>query len=357
MSFNTFGDYFRLTTFGESHGLAVGGIIDGCPSNIKINFDKINKFINRRKTNKSKIVSSRNEEDKVIFLSGIYKKYTLGTPIGFIIINKDTKSKDYKNIKNIFRPSHADYTYYKKYKIRDYRGGGRSSARETICRVVAGAIVKQILKKKIKVYAYVSSIGKIKLKKKYYQIKKKNINKSIIKCPNKKTTKKMLKYILKIKNNKDTIGGIITCIIKKLPIGLGDPLYKKFSSELSNAMFTINAVKGFEYGNGFKSTKLLGSQNNDIFLKNYKTKTNNSGGIQGGITNGMDIYFNVAFKPISSILKPQNTRNIYNKKTKILIKGRHDVCILPRVIPIVESMTYLVIINKIISNKIFNIFK
>ncbi|XBT18417.1 MAG: chorismate synthase [Candidatus Shikimatogenerans sp. Tduv] len=354
MSFNTFGDYFRLTTFGESHGLAIGGIIDGCPSNIKINFKKINNYINQRKTNTNVLTSSRNEEDKVIFLSGIYKKYTLGTPIGFIIINKDTQSKDYKNIKYIFRPSHADYTYYKKYKIRDYRGGGRSSARETLCRVVAGSIAKQILKK-IKVYAYVSSVGKIKLKKYYNQIKIKNINKSIIKCPSKKLTKKIIKYIINIKKKKDTIGGIITCVIKKLPIGLGDPLYKKFSSELANAMFSINTVKGFEYGSGFKGTKMLGSLHNDIFIKNYKTKTNNSGGIQGGITNGMDIYFNVAFKPISTILKSQNTIDINNNKTKIIIKGRHDVCILTRVIPIVESMTYLVIINRLMANNIINI--
>lgn len=351
MSFNTFGDYFKLTTFGESHGLAIGGIIDGCPSNKKINFNKINNYINKRKTNISKMYSSRKEEDKVIFLSGIYKKYTLGTPIGFIILNKDIKSKDYKNIKYIFRPSHADYTYYKKYKIRDYRGGGRSSARETLCRVVAGAIIKQILKK-IKVYAYVSSIGKIKLKKKYNKINIKNINKSIIKCPDKKTSNKMIKYIMNIKKNKDTVGGIITCIIKNIPIGLGDPLYKKFSSSLSDAMFSINTVKGFEYGSGFKGTKMLGSEHNDIFLKNNKTKTNYSGGIQGGITNGMDIYFNVAFKPISTILKSQNTINIKNNKVKILIKGRHDVCVLSRAIPIVESMTYLVIINKLIANKI-----
>ncbi|WXB47298.1 MAG: chorismate synthase [Candidatus Shikimatogenerans sp. Tmey] len=354
MSFNTFGDYFKLTTFGESHGLAIGGIIDGCPSNIKINFNKINKYVYKRKTNTSQIVSSRNEEDKIIFLSGIYKKYTLGTPIGFIILNKDIKSKDYKNIKYIFRPSHADYTYYKKYKIRDYRGGGRSSARETLCRVVAGAIIKQILKK-IKVYAYVSSIGKIKLNKKYNQINVKDINKSIVKCPDKNISNKMLKYIINIKNQKDTIGGIITCIIKNLPIGLGDPLYKKFSSSLADAMFSINTVKGFEYGSGFKGTEIKGSKHNDIFLKNYKTKTNNSGGIQGGITNGMDVYFNVAFKPISTILKSQNTRNIKNNKVKISIKGRHDVCILTRAIPIVESMTYLVIINKLIANKIINI--
>ncbi|XBT18733.1 MAG: chorismate synthase [Candidatus Shikimatogenerans sp. Tcar] len=354
MSFNTFGDYFKLTTFGESHGLAIGGIIDGCPSNIKINFNKINKYINKRKTNTSIITSNRNEEDKVIFLSGIYKKYTLGTPIGFIILNKDVRSKDYKNIKYIFRPSHADYTYYKKYKIRDYRGGGRSSARETLCRVVTGAIIKQILKK-IKVYAYVSSIGKIKLNKKYDKINVKNINKSIIKCPDKKISNKMIKYLINIKKKKDTIGGIITCIIKNLPIGLGDPLYKKFSSNLADAMFSINTVKGFEYGSGFKGTKILGSKHNDIFLKNYKTKTNNSGGIQGGITNGMDVYFNIALKPISTILKSQYTRDINNNKIKILIKGRHDVCILPRVIPVVESMTYLVIINKLIANKIIKI--
>ncbi|XBT18855.1 MAG: chorismate synthase [Candidatus Shikimatogenerans sp. AspAUS03] len=358
MSFNSFGDIVKLITFGESHGLAIGGIIDGLPSNQKIDFKIINKDINKRKTNKFNLLSTRKEKDKVIFLSGIYKKYTLGTPIGFIIINKNVKSNDYKNIKNIFRPSHADYTYYKKYKIRDYRGGGRSSARETLCRIIAGSLSKQILKnlnKNIKIFAYVSSVGNIKLLKSYQKINRHNIKNNLIKCPDINIAKKMINYIKKIKNTGNTIGGIITCVIKNLPVGLGDPIYKKLSSSLSEAMFSINAVKGFEYGSGFKSTLMTGFQHNDIFLKNYITKTNYSGGIQGGISNGMEVYFNIGFKPVSSIFKNQITRNLKNKYKEILIKGRHDTCVLSRAVSIVEAMSYLVIINKYIINRIYNL--
>ncbi|XCC45343.1 MAG: chorismate synthase [Candidatus Shikimatogenerans sp. Ttur] len=354
MSFNSFGDLFRLTTFGESHGIAIGGVIDGCPSNIKINFKKINNEIIKRKTNQSDIVSNRNEKDKVLFLSGIYKNKTLGSPIGFIIINKDMISSDYNNIKNKFRPSHADYTYYKKYKVKNYKGGGRSSARETLCRVIAGNIAKQIIKN-INVYAYVTSIGKLKIKEKYNEININNIKKNIIRCPNQIIAKKMISYIRKIKRNGDSIGGQIICVIKNLPAGIGDPIYKKLNMNLAEAMFSINAVKAFEYGSGFKGTKMLGSSHNDIFIKNFKTKTNYSGGIQGGISNGMDIYFKVGFKPTSTILKKQYTLNIYNKKTNILIKGRHDPCVLPRAVSIVEAMTYLVLINKLMYNNILRI--
>ncbi|MDH3004842.1 MAG: chorismate synthase [Candidatus Shikimatogenerans sp. JK-2022] len=350
---NTFGKIFKLTTFGESHGKALGGIIDGCPPGIKINYDLINYEINRRKTGQSKIVTPRKEKDEFEILSGLYKNKTTGTPIGFIIYNKDIKSKDYQNIEDIFRPSHADFTYYKKYKIKDYRGGGRSSARETVCRVIAGSIAKQILKK-IDIYAYVSSVGKIKLKKKYYEIEKKNIEKNIIRCPDKKIAKKMIKLIEKKQKKGDTLGGIIKCIIKNVPLGLGEPIFDKLHAELGKAMLSINAVKAFEYGSGFKGTKMLGSEHNDIFLENNKTKTNYSGGIQGGISNGMDIYFNVGFKPISTIKKKQYSINKKNKKIKFKIKGRHDPCVLPRAVPIVEAMTALVLVDFFLINKIYS---
>ncbi|WGH28072.1 MAG: chorismate synthase [Candidatus Shikimatogenerans bostrichidophilus] len=352
MAGNSIGKIFKLTTFGESHGIAIGGIIDGCPSGIKIDINKINYEIKRRKTGQSNIVTPRKEKDNVQFLSGLLNNITTGTPIGFIIYNKDQKSNDYNNIKNIYRPSHADFTYQKKYNIRDYRGGGRSSARETVCRVVAGSIAKQIIKN-IKIYAYVSSVGNIKLKKKYYEINKKNIEKNIIRCPDIKIAKKMIKLIKIIKDEGDTIGGIITCVINNVPIGLGEPIFNKLNSELGKAMLSINAVKGFEYGSGFNSIKMKGSKHNDIFLKKNKTKTNYSGGIQGGISNGMDIYFNVAFKPVSTIKKKQYSIDKNNKKVFFKIKGRHDPCVLPRAVPIVESMAALIILDYYLLNKLY----
>ncbi|WGH24949.1 MAG: chorismate synthase [Candidatus Shikimatogenerans bostrichidophilus] len=351
---NTFGKIFKLTTFGESHGKALGGIIDGCPSGIKIDLEKIYYDLNRRKTGQSEIVTPRKENDKVEILSGLYNNITTGTPIGFIIYNKDQKSKDYLNIKNIYRPSHADFTYYKKYKVRDYRGGGRSSARETVCRVVAGNIAKQILKlNKINIFAYVNSVGKIKLNKKYFEIKEEDIEKNIIRCPDKYISIKMIELIKKYKKKGDTLGGTINCIIKNVPIGLGEPIFNKLHSDLGKAMLTINAAKGFEYGSGFKGTTMLGSSHNDSFLPNNKTKTNYSGGIQGGISNGMDIYFKVAFKPISTIKISQDTIDNKNKKVKIKIKGRHDPCVLPRAVPIVEAMTALVLLDHYLINKIY----
>ncbi|WGH25314.1 MAG: chorismate synthase [Candidatus Shikimatogenerans bostrichidophilus] len=351
---NSFGKIFKLTTFGESHGKALGGIIDGCPSNIKINYKKIEYELNRRRTGQSEIVTPRKEKDKFEILSGIYNNITTGTPIGFIIYNKDTKSKDYNNIKNIFRPSHADYTYYKKYNIRDYRGGGRSSARETVCRVFAGSIAKQILKKiKLDIYAYVSSVGNISLNKKYYEIDKTLIETNIIRCPDIKISKKMIDLINKKKDKGDTIGGTIVCVIKNVPVGLGEPIFNKLHAELGKAMLTINAVKGFEYGSGFIGTKMSGSEHNDEFIKDYKTKTNYSGGIQGGISNGMDIYFKIAFKPVSTIKMNQYTINDKNKQVKMTIKGRHDPCVLPRAVPIVESMAALVLLDYYLINKIY----
>ncbi|WGH25615.1 MAG: chorismate synthase [Candidatus Shikimatogenerans bostrichidophilus] len=350
---NSFGKIFKLTTYGESHGLALGGIIDGCPSGIKINLNLIKKEINRRKTGQSKIVTPRKEKDDFKILSGVYNNITTGTPIAFIVYNKDQISKDYNNIKNIFRPSHADFTYYKKYKIRDYKGGGRSSARETVCRVIAGSIAKQILKK-IDIYAYVNSVGKIKLKKKYNKINKNDIEKNIIRCPDKKVSKKMIKLIESTQKEGDTLGGTIMCIIKNVPIGLGEPIFNKLHAELGKAMLSINAVKGFEYGSGFEGTKMKGSEHNDEFISPKKTKTNFSGGIQGGISNGMDIYFKVAFKPVSTIKKEQKSINKKNKKIKFKIEGRHDPCVLPRAVPIVEAMAALVLVDYYLINKIYN---
>lgn len=350
MSGNTFGHLFKLTTFGESHGESIGGIIDGCPSGFKIDINNIQYELNRRKPGQSKIVTQRNEEDKVIFLSGIFNGKTTGTPIGFIINNKDFKSKDYNHIKDIYRPSHSDFTYDIKYGIRDYRGGGRSSARETCCRVVAGTIARQILNN-IKIIAYVSSIGNISLNNDD-DIDFSKIEDTPVRCPNIEIASKMITLIKKIRKSGDTIGGIITCVIKNVPLGLGEPVFQKLHSELGKAMLSINAVKGFEYGSGFLGTTMKGSEHNDIFDINGKTSTNFSGGIQGGISNGMDIYFRVAFKPVATIMKSQMTINNLHKITKIEGKGRHDPCVLPRAVPIVEAMAALVLIDYYLYNKI-----
>ncbi|WP_185870375.1 chorismate synthase [Blattabacterium cuenoti] len=346
MAGNIFGNLFRVTTFGESHGNALGGVIDGCPAGIKLNLEKIQYELNRRKPGQSSIVTQRNEPDQVNFLSGIMDdNITTGTPIGFIVYNKDHKSNDYNHIQNIYRPSHSDFTYEKKYGIRDYRGGGRSSARETICRVIAGSIAKQLIKD-IKIISYVSSVGNISVNKSYQNLNlsKEMIEHSPIRCPDPDIAKKMISMIREIKKNGDTIGGTITCIIKNVPVGFGEPVFQKLHAELAKAMLSINAVKGFEYGSGFLGTKLMGSQHNDLFENtNGKTKTNLSGGIQGGISNGMDIYFRIAFKPVATIMKKQKTIDKYGNFIFMEGKGRHDPCVLPRAIPIVESMAALVL--------------
>jgi len=352
---NSFGNIFKLTTFGESHGKAIGGIIDGCPSGHEIDFNFISNEMNRRKPGQSKIVTQRKENDSVEFLSGIFNGITTGTPIGFIIKNNDQKSKDYDHLKNSFRPSHADFVYEKKYGTRDYRGGGRSSARETACRVVAGAIAKQILKD-ISIYAYTSSIGNISIDENYEINKVADIEKSIVRCPDNKISDQMIHEVKKARKNGDTLGGIIKCIIKNVPIGLGEPVFNKLHSELGRAMLTINAVKGFEYGSGFRGTKMKGSEHNDIILKDLTTKTNFSGGIQGGISNGMDIYFNVAFKPVATIMKNQNTVDSNGNKSIIEGKGRHDPCVVPRAIPIVEAMAAIVILDYYLINKTKKIY-
>ena len=352
---NSFGNIFKLTTFGESHGKAIGGIIDGCPSGHEIDFNFISNEMNRRKPGQSKIVTQRKENDSVEFLSGIFNGITTGTPIGFIIKNNDQKSKDYDHLKNSFRPSHADFVYEKKYGTRDYRGGGRSSARETACRVVAGAIAKQILKD-ISIYAYTSSIGNISIDENYEINKVADIEKSIVRCPDNKISDQMINEVKKARKNGDTLGGIIKCIIKNVPIGLGEPVFNKLHSELGRAMLTINAVKGFEYGSGFRGTKMKGSEHNDIILKDLTTKTNFSGGIQGGISNGMDIYFNVAFKPVATIMKNQNTVDSNGNKSIIEGKGRHDPCVVPRAIPIVEAMAAIVILDYYLINQTKKIY-
>ena len=348
---NTFGQIFKITSFGESHGKAIGGIIDGCPAGISIDYNIIQKQLDRRKPGQSKITSSRNENDKVEFLSGIFDNKTLGTPIGFVIKNNDAKIKDYDSLKNSFRPSHADFVYEKKYGIRDYRGGGRSSARETSVRVVAGAIAQQILSSlNIKVKTYVSKVKSIKLDKNYSEYNLENIDNNIIRCPDDKIAEEMISLINQTKLKGDSVGGEITTVVTNVPIGLGEPIYNKLDADLAKAMLSINAVNGFFVGND--RSELYGSQSNDILEDlSGKTKTNNSGGVQAGISNGNDIFFKVSFKPVSTIMKPQESIN--NKGEKVILnpQGRHDPCVLPRAVPIVEAMTAIVLLDHFLLNK------
>ena len=350
MAGNTFGNIFKVTTFGESHGPALGGVIDGCPPGITLDLKLIENEMQRRKPGQSSIVTQRKEEDTVTFYSGIFEGKTTGTPIGFLIHNKDQKSKDYSHIKETYRPSHADYVYDKKYGHRDYRGGGRSSARETACRVVAGAIAKQIIKE-IKITAFVSSVGEIKVDKDYKSLDFSNIENNPVRCADPDAAIVMEKYIKEIRKEGDTVGGIVTCVIENCPIGIGEPVFDKLHAELGKAMLSINAVKGFEFGSGFNGTKLKGSEHNDSFESNGTTKTNNSGGIQGGISNGMDIYFSVAFKPVATIMKSQKTIDSDNNEVEMSGKGRHDPCVVPRAVPIVESMTAIILLDFYLRNK------
>jgi chorismate synthase len=360
MAGNTFGTLFRLTTFGESHGAAIGGILDGCPAGLEIDIEFIQKELQRRKPGQSYITTQRKEEDKVNFLSGIFEGKTTGHPIGFTIENTNQKSTDYEHIKDTFRPSHADFTYQEKYGIRDYRGGGRSSARETACRIVGGAIAKLYLNHlNISVQGYVSQVGPIKLEKSYKDLDLTKTDESIIRCPDAATAYKMVSYIEDVRKDGDTIGGIVSCVVKGTPIGLGEPVFDKLHADLGKAMLSINAVKGFEYGEGFNSVNFKGSEMNDVFLpfdsaqgdKKVRTLTNHSGGIQGGISNGEDIYFNVAFKPVATIMQDQQSIDKDGNETTIKGKGRHDPCVLPRAVPIVESMAALVLVDHILRNK------
>ena len=341
---NTIGKIFTLTTFGESHGPALGGVIDGCPSGIDIDFDQIQLELNRRKPGQSKIVTQRKEPDEVEFLSGIFEGKTTGASIGFIIRNANQKSKDYNHIKDVYRPSHADYTYDKKYGHRDYRGGGRTSARETVNWVVAGAVAKQVIKS-IDINAYTSSVGDLFLEKPYQDLDFKLSESNIVRCPDTEIADKMIAKIDAVRKDGDTIGGTVTCVIKNVPLGLGEPVFDKLHAQLGKAMLSINAVKGFEYGSGFCGAKMKGSEHNDIFNADGSTQTNLSGGIQGGISNGMDIYFRVAFKPVATIMKEQDTINSKGETVKMMGKGRHDPCVVPRAVPIVEALSAMVLLD------------
>jgi chorismate synthase len=351
MAGNTFGKSFNITTFGESHGKAIGVVIDGCPAGLTITQADIQREMDRRKPGQSAITTQRKESDTVQILSGIFEEKTTGSPIALLIYNEDQQPKDYNHLKATFRPSHADFTYEEKYGTRDYRGGGRSSARETAARVAAGAIAKKLLLHfGISVEAFVSSVGNIDLKKSYTELDLSKTDSNAVRCPDKTTAEKMLALIEKVKKKGDSLGGIISCAIKNCPAGLGEPVFDKLHADLGKAMLSINAVHGFD----FEGTKLYGSQHNDIFEKQkgrIVTKTNYSGGVQGGISNGMDIFFRVAFKPVATIMQQQQSVNKEGEEVTIEGKGRHDPCVLPRAVPIVEAMAALVIADHLLRNQ------
>lgn len=356
---NTFGKLFKISTFGESHGKALGVVIDGCPAGLEIDEEFIKAEMQRRKPGQSKITTQRKEEDEFKILSGVFEGKSTGTPIGMVIANEDQKSKDYGHIADKFRPSHADYTYFEKYGIRDHRGGGRSSARETAARVAAGAIAKLLLRHYgISIQAYVSQTGPLKLEKQYTELDLSLTETNIIRCPDPEMADKMITFIDEVRKNRDTVGGMVTCVAKNVPAGLGEPVFDRLHAELGKAMLSINAVKGFEYGSGFEGIKMKGSEHNDAFFKEgdrIRTKTNHSGGIQGGISNGEDIYFNVAFKPVATIMQDQESLNEAGETVTISGKGRHDPCVVPRAVPIVEAMTALVLADYLLisrSNKL-----
>lgn len=354
---NSFGKIFKLTTFGESHGLAIGGIIEGVPSGFILNLKQIQSELDKRKPGQSAITTQRKESDKVQFLSGILEGTTLGTPIGFIINNEDSNSTDYSHLKENYRPSHADYTYQQKYGIRDYRGGGRASARETACRVVAGAIAKQFLAtKNIKIQAFVSQIGEVKSAN-YKHLDLSLTHQNEVKCPDKFAASKMIKLIEQVKAEGDSVGGKITGVITGLPVGLGEPVFDKLHAQLGKAMLSINAVKGFEYGSGFDAVAMRGSKHNDTFVSSngkISTKTNHSGGVQGGISNGEDVYFNVAFKPVATIMQKQQSVNDKGENIELDFKGRHDPCVVPRAVAIVEAMAAITIFDFYLRNTLVN---
>ncbi len=352
---NEFGNLFRITTFGESHGAAVGGVIDGMPVGIAIDLDAVQAELDRRRPGQSSIVTARDEKDRVVVLSGMFEGFTTGTPIGFMVANENQHSGDYGNIAKAFRPSHADYTYTKKYGTRDYRGGGRSSARETVARVVAGAFARQALQQLgITITAYTSQVGNIALDKDYNQYDFSKIEQNIVRCPDEAKAAEMIKLIEDVKQEGDTIGGVITCVIKGVPVGLGEPVFGRLHAELGAAMLSINAVKGFEYGLGFDFASKRGSEVSDTFVCNdgkISTLTNNSGGIQGGISNGEDIYFRVAFKPVATLLRDVETVDADGNNIVLKAKGRHDPCVLPRAVPVVEAMAAITILDNYLINK------
>jgi len=352
---NSYGHIFKITTFGESHGEAIGVILDGCPAGLPIDREAIQRDLDRRKPGQSKITTQRKEEDKFQILSGVFEGNATGTPLTIVIANKDARSKDYSHIADKYRPSHADFTYQSKYGIRDYRGGGRSSARETAARVAAGSIAKQFLRTKgVSVQAYVSQVGKIKLEVDHTQLDLIAGEDNLVRCPEPKVAQDMIDLIDQTRKNKDTIGGVVSCVIKGVPPGLGEPVFDKLHAELAKAMMGINAVKGFEYGSGFAGVEMNGSSHNDEFYvenDKVKTRTNYSGGIQGGISNGQDIYFRVAFKPVATIMKDQQSIDQSGGKTTVKGQGRHDPCVVPRAVPIVEAMAALVIADFYLINK------
>lgn len=352
---NTFGTLFKLTTFGESHGLSIGGVIDGCPAGLKLDLDAVQLALDRRKPGQSALTTQRKESDVVQWQSGIFNGLTTGTPIGFLIPNADQKSQDYDHLEKAFRPSHADYTYSEKYGHRDFRGGGRSSARETACRVVGGAIAAQLLSQLgVQIFAYVSSVGEVSVPVDYHELNLLATDDNAVRCPHPETANQMTLAIEKARDDGDSLGGVITCVVQGSPAGLGEPVFDKLHADLGKSMLGINAVKGFEIGSGIAGTRMRGSEHNDIFVKdgeNITTVTNNSGGVQGGISNGEDIHFRVAFKPTATILKTQQSVDSSGREISLAGKGRHDPCVLPRAVPIVEAMAALVLADHYLRNK------
>lgn len=355
MAGNSFGTIFRLTTFGESHGDAMGGVIDGCPAGLKIDLGFIARELSRRRPGQSKIVTQRKETDEVEILSGVFKGKSTGTPIGFVVKNLDQKSADYDHLLDAYRPSHADYTYDAKYRLRDHRGGGRASARETVSRVVGGAVAKLLLmKEKVSIAAYTSQVADIRLLKDYNKLDLRTVDSNMVRCPDQLIAEAMIRRIERARKQGDTLGGVITCVVKGLPAGLGEPVFDKLHADLGKAMLSINAVKGFEYGSGFDGTKKKGSEHNDLFVKKsgtIGTLTNHSGGIQGGISNGEDVYFRVVFKPVATIMQKQTTLNSKGRKVTLQGKGRHDPCVLPRAVSVVEAMAALVLADHLLRNR------
>ena len=346
------GNFLTLSTFGESHGIAYGGIINNFPAGLEVDLDAVQHQLDRRKPGQSAIVTQRKESDTVKFLSGIFDGKTTGTPIGFTIENENQKSKDYDHIAQAYRPSHADFTYDQKFGIRDFRGGGKSSARETVNWVVAGSLAKQLLPENVEINAYVSSVGEIFCEKPYQDLDFSKTDTNDVRCPNAETAEKMIARIKEIKKEGNTIGGTITCVIKNLPVGIGEPVFGKLQAELAKAMMNINAAKGFEYGSGFCGAKMTGKEHNDLCNSDFSTKTNLSGGIQGGISNGMDVYFRVAFKPIATILRPQESVDKDGNSVTVEGKGRHDPCVLPRAVPIVENLAAFVLADLFLINRL-----
>jgi chorismate synthase len=353
---STYGTLFKISTFGESHGPGIGVVIDGCPAGLTFDTDFIQHELDRRKPGQSRITTQRREADEFEVLSGVFDGKTQGTPIALLIRNTDQRSKDYGHIAEQFRPSHADYTYQTKYGSRDYRGGGRSSARETAARVAAGAVAKLLLAQRgIKIQAYVSQVGKLKLEKSYHDLNLALAEENAVRCPDPETAEHMFQYIDETRKRGDSIGGIVDCVITGVPVGLGEPVFDKLHAELGKAMLSINAVKGFEYGSGFAGAELYGSEHNDEFYTDeegrVRTKSNHSGGIQGGISNGEDIYFRTAFKPVATIMQDQDSVDVHGQPVTVSGKGRHDPCVVPRAVPIVEAMAALVLIDMTLRDK------